>query len=196
MTHVVHMVIQICTDWLWNSYLDEMKNIKIFSFYNFKKKILDENLFLASFSLFSYTALPTIFLTGSIFYVLKNFYPEAVKFIGPGQQSEGTDFFPLLIFNPVFESFILALAVKLLLKIGLKAWSLFLSAMFIAGIHSLQNFFWGVTLFLYFFIQAYAFFICLEKGFKKAFFTIWLSHFLHNLCVWMAITLLGNSLIS
>ena len=84
----------------------------------------------------------------------------------------------MLIFNPLFETLLLGAAIRFCTYIGLGARSVVIAAIAIALMHSIQTPIWGLTVFCFFLVQAYAFYLI--QGFARAYWIAAISHALHN----------------
>lgn len=161
----------------------EEKNIYQNIFQNFKIKICSGNVFISSLWLFLYSSLPSLILATGLFTFIWIFHPNLAILLGPSSNSSATDIFPLLIFNPLVETIFLIFLIKLFIKVNDSHWAIFTAAIFLASLHSLLSLLWGAAVFIYFLIQASAFYISEENKKRRAFFMLWISHILHNFIV-------------
>jgi hypothetical protein len=134
----------------------------------------------ASLWLLLYSSIPTVVIGTMIVSSIYVYDPELFLTIGTAAGQRNLSWFPSLVFNPLLESLIIAMIIKISVKLKAKKRAIIISAIFLSALHSLQNPLWGITVFCFFLIQSYAFFYGFSEGLKKSYLTISISHSLHN----------------
>lgn len=142
--------------------------------------------------LLAYASLVTAVVCSVFVFVLWRFYPEFFILLGSGAGQKNISWFPALIFNPFFESIVLAFVIKVFVKLKFRSASFIVAALIISLIHFLQNILWGLTILTFFLIQSYAFYFTYKTDFKRAFLLIWMSHVLHNLWILSLLKLIST----
>jgi hypothetical protein len=157
----------------------------------FIERVTNRNIMRGALWLLVYTSLPTVLISALIFFIIANHLPE---FFNAVTAAEKKNFwwFPSIIFNPFFETLILAGLIGLSVKLNLKKFSIVVPAVIMAGMHSLKSAFWGATILCFFLIQSYAFFYGIKTDFKRSYLVVALSHSMHNAWVLATIFWISN----
>lgn len=147
---------------------------------NFRQRVSSGHLINASSWLLIYASLPTALIAAFIVGILSYFAPDLLGTITTGYSQKNPEWFPYLIFNPIVESLLLVIVVSTCVKIKLGFVSVIVGAASLSTLHSLQNPYWGITVFFLFLIHSYALFYFFSNNFKRGWAVILLAHSMHN----------------
>lgn len=147
---------------------------------NFLQRVSEGHLINASFWLLIYASLPTILIAALIVGIFSCFAPDLLGTITTSSSQKNPEWFPYLVFNPIFESLLLTIIVRTCIKMKFGFMSIIVGAASLSALHSLQNPYWGMTVFCLFLVHSFAFFYLFSNNFKKGWAVISLAHSMHN----------------
>lgn len=151
-----------------------------FSPHVFLQRISNRDLITSSLWLLLYASLPTAIAAALIIWVSSYFTPGLLETITTSSSQKQPQWFPNLVFNPIFETLLLLLIIRISIKIKFGAFSIIVGAVALSMFHSLLNPYWGITVFFFFLIQSYALYYAFFNDFKRGFSVIALTHSMHN----------------
>jgi len=142
--------------------------------------------------LYLYTSPISAFLAATL--VVSAYYhaPELYETVGTGAGQHDPRWLASVVFNPLIESLMLLTLIKVSTKFGAGSLSTLIAATLMAILHSLQNLSWGLTVFVLFLIQSYAFYHVYESDFWRGYTVLSAAHALHNASVLIALSLLRS----
>ena len=146
----------------------------------------------AALWLLFYTSLPTVLVSTLVYFIISSYLPEFFHPVVAAAVRKNFWWFPTIIFDPFFETLMLAALICLSVKMNLKTFSIIIPAVLMAGMHSLKSTLWGVTILCFFLIQSYAFFYGFKTDFKRSYLVVAISHSMHNAWVFTALLLLSH----
>jgi len=149
--------------------------------YCFRENVKERGIILSSFILFLYSIIPSLIISACILQLTELFAPEIRATVGTAAGQSNLNWFPTIIFNPVIESFLLALLVFTSLKLKFNVFFICaIPAALLACLHSIAQPIWGITVFWTFLLHSYAFQLNLTTGFIRAYLIIVFAHALQN----------------
>jgi hypothetical protein len=154
---------------------------------NFLLRVSGHSVIRASLWLLIYASLPTFILAALIICATFNYSPDLAGQISMSNTQRNPQWLPSVVFNPLIESMLLAIIIRACIKMRLGAFSIMGGAALLSALHSTQNMYWGLTIFLFFLVQSYAFFHAYATDFKRGYGVIVLAHAWHNASVLIAL---------
>jgi hypothetical protein len=158
----------------------------------FVERISNRKLMRASLWLFLYASLPAAVLGGAVTIAIQYFFPAIAETIGTGAGQRNLGWFPALIFNPLFESFLLVSWIAVGARLNAGKLAIVGPALLIAALHAFGNIPWGLAVFSYFLIQSYAIFHVLKCGFRRSWILASVAHAMHNASILAAVFCLAR----
>ena len=157
---------------------------------NFFQRVSHKNSLLASGWLFAYSSLLTLAIAALFIFTFYCFNPESVEVLNSSSSQKNPKWLMSIVFNPLLESLILIFCIKLSSKAKLGRFSIVISALIVAALHSIQNIYWGVTVLSFFLVQATAYFYLFMTDFSKGYVILSASHSIHNAWVFTSLSYL------